>query len=176
MLDSVRRNVSERKLRLFAVACCRRIVSSNPLEPSQCVIDESERYADGLSDEHDLTEAGEALRDDILRTGDEEFRAIDKLTWSNAHLPRFPDGGAVRWAAYIAYWAAATAWYEDRDSEERVSRKEQAVQSSLLRCMIGNPFRPATLNPSCLTADVVSLAQDIYELRHLSGHPSWLKG
>ena len=42
---------------------------------------------------------------------------------------------------------------------------EQAGQSSLLRCIFGNPFRPTTVNPLWLTPVVVSVAQTIYDNR-----------
>lgn len=46
--------------------------------------------------------------------------------------------------------------------------KEQIAQCELLRDVVGNPFRPVTLEPSCLTWNdgaVVDLAQIIYDER-----------
>ncbi|MCE9560806.1 MAG: hypothetical protein K8U57_02000 [Planctomycetes bacterium] len=46
----------------------------------------------------------------------------------------------------------------------RAAQAEEArVQSNLLRCVIGNPFRPILVNPSWLTSTVVSLARGIYD-------------
>jgi hypothetical protein len=45
---------------------------------------------------------------------------------------------------------------------------EQATQSSLLRCIFGNPFRPGSLNPIWLAwndGTIPRLAQGIYEER-----------
>jgi hypothetical protein len=39
---------------------------------------------------------------------------------------------------------------------------ERPVQSDLIRCIFGNPFRPITLAPTWLTSTVVGLASAIY--------------
>jgi hypothetical protein len=39
---------------------------------------------------------------------------------------------------------------------------ERTEQAGLVRCVFGNPFRPATADPSWLTSTVVSLAEGIY--------------
>jgi hypothetical protein len=44
---------------------------------------------------------------------------------------------------------------------------EQAAQSSLLRCIFGNPFRPIVLDPTWLTEKVVKQAEVAYEEREL---------
>jgi hypothetical protein len=40
-------------------------------------------------------------------------------------------------------------------------------QCQLLRCILGNPFRPATVSPAWRTPQVVDLAQAAYEQREL---------
>lgn len=44
-------------------------------------------------------------------------------------------------------------------------------QADLLREIIGNPFRPFTLNPGWLTSTVVALAKQMYETRDFSAMP-----
>src|SRR5262249_61648528 len=41
--------------------------------------------------------------------------------------------------------------------EERYLRPEAKAQADLLRCVIGNPFRPVTLEAACGTATVAAL-------------------
>lgn len=62
---------------------------------------------------------------------------------------------AESWLAEIV----APSWGEP--SEERAAR------AALVREVFGNPFRPASLAPSCRTPTVQSLAQSAYEERQL---------
>jgi hypothetical protein len=44
-------------------------------------------------------------------------------------------------------------------------KTEQSAQADLLRCIVGNPFRPVSINLGWLTPTVTALAQTIYEER-----------
>src|SRR5258708_951699 len=60
MLKFVRDQVSERKLRLFACACCRRIWPLLTDERSRRAVEIAERYADGAIDGIELSTARDA--------------------------------------------------------------------------------------------------------------------
>jgi hypothetical protein len=50
-------------------------------------------------------------------------------------------------------------------------QEERLVLSGLVRCIVGNPFRPSTVSPAWQTPQAVALAQAAYEHRDLpSGH------
>jgi hypothetical protein len=54
---------------------------------------------------------------------------------------------------------------------------ERPLQAALLRDLLGNPFRPAALDPAWLTPDVVALARVAYQERILPAgtlHPTRL--
>lgn len=54
-------------------------------------------------------------------------------------------------------------WSQDQAIYRDAEAKERGRQADLLRCIFGNPFRPAVLDPAWLTPTVVALAQGIYE-------------
>ena len=60
MLVFLRDKASERKLRLFAVACCRRIWNLIPDKPGREAVEQAERYADGLASRQELAKARRA--------------------------------------------------------------------------------------------------------------------
>src|SRR5262249_8610729 len=64
----------------------------------------------------------------------------------------------------------AAGMERDRPDEEK-RRPEQLAHCNLLRCIFGNPFRPASIESACLTTTVVSLAQAIYEDRAFDRMP-----
>jgi hypothetical protein len=68
-------------------------------------------------------------------------------------------GAARRCAEYAAHAVFATTG--PRQAEER------AAQASLLRCVFGNPWRPASPDPAWLTPAVASLAAAAYNERTL---------
>jgi hypothetical protein len=49
--------------------------------------------------------------------------------------------------------------------------EEEFAQAMLLRCIFGNPFRPAVAAPRWLTANVVDLASTIYDNRTFGQFP-----
>jgi len=52
------------------------------------------------------------------------------------------------------------------------SRKAEAqYQAELLRCVVGNPFRPALLDPSLITPKIRAMSQTIYEDRRYEDLP-----
>jgi hypothetical protein len=73
----------------------------------------------------------------------------------------------------IAFWAAAHAAGNVRHAAGKAIEEEKAVRwmTNVLRDISGNPFRHVTLDPTCRTAAVISLATAAYEERILpAGH------
>jgi hypothetical protein len=149
MLAFLRGRAGERKVRLFAVACCRRAWHLLADERSKNAVRVAEEFADGV------------------RTGD-ELLAADRAAASV--VPPGTWGGAS-----AAHWCCGQGDGLDVtemgtlvvENVRRVAPQEAAAQAGLLRCLFGNPLRPVTSNPSWLTPSVTDLTQAAYEHRHL---------
>jgi hypothetical protein len=163
MLKCLRGKASDRKARLFIVACCRRVWHAFDDEDyRQAAVEVAERHADGLADDDDL----EASFWDL--TDGEPHRAADCCT--NLAVCAFdePDDG-VECALLAIFEATLHAYAEDYDHQEEIERAEGAAQAGLLRCIFADPSGEAAIAPSLRTATVVSLAEGVYEKRHLPG-------
>ena len=141
MLEFVRGKASERRLRLFAVACCRRIWSRFVDVRSRKGVEVSELYADGL----------------VSTVEFERARRAARIPWWDS-LDAYSD------AIQAAY---ATARAERRPSAEALS-ENQRQQCALVREIIGNPLRPPSLKHSWLDwndGTIRKMAQIIYDDR-----------
>jgi hypothetical protein len=146
MLEHVAGTVSERKLRLFVSACCRRIDPARHRD----VFDLAEAYADGHATAHQLAAARFAGR---FQPG--------HPAWAVAWEPGLPPLHAVQRALW---WAAGQGGWREPSSRE----------ADLLREVVGNPFRPVRLDPAWLAASdgaAVGLARTIYAERRFADLP-----
>jgi hypothetical protein len=166
MLDFLRASgrASERKFRLFACACCRRIWESLGEEVDRRAVEVAEQYADGFTGQKELQQA----RQRVPRAG------VRRVAWAAARPSAY---GAAKEAAPHSGWFANarpvtlggyTGWEVVGDLAG-----ERAMQSGLLRDIFGPlPFRPLppialqvlAWNDGC----VVNLATSIYEERAFS--------
>ena len=147
---------SERKARLFAVACCRRIWHLLTDRGSRKALEVVQRYADGMANEADLESATTLALEPVLARSfcsrgpkPSAAEAVPGAVWYAANR-------AISWEKTTRYVAEMTARATDLEAE----RNFQAV---LLHDIFGNPFRPIALNPSWLSFNVVALVQAIYD-------------
>jgi hypothetical protein len=164
MLDGLRGGATERKLRLFAVACCRQIWRYVAHPDSQDAIEVSEHFADGEATPAQLRVAGRKAAD-----------VASMLTFEASVSMRMS-----KYAARDAALAAAIVARKRLASREVASHARRAImatpdrpkdQASLLRDIFGNPFRPAAIDPAWLTSTVVALARGIYDDRAFDRMP-----
>lgn len=174
------RGRSARKLRLFAVACCRRV--EHMLVPeARAALKVAQRFADGLASSAERKAArARALAAGWVRPPDypdELFRhargsaksCVCYALAGSRHEAAFGASDRSRFAAstfeanrlrVAGLFPLNVGW---REQHERLDRVQYAAQATLLRDIFGNPFRPATLDPAWLTSDAVALAAAIYD-------------
>jgi hypothetical protein len=146
MLDLLGNRASDRKLRLFAVACCRqRSLFDGMSPPNGEALVVAERFADGEASLAELRAAAKAAETLGPAACCGEEAALAARRW-------------IRWVGLRAQW----------------DRSCLALGVGLLRCLFGNPFRPVAL-PSDLFGWhgglLGSMARRMYESRDFAELP-----
>ena len=181
MLNFLRGKASDRSLRLFACACCRRVWHLLTEGLSRRAIDVAERYADADHEkispnlfEEDLSliiMSCENESEDLMATATsaaEEaqasaaFAALKCLTFTGEVSAEYCSAHVVSAVFHAATAAALSA------AAARVAERGQ--QAILLRELFGNPFCPVDMDPRWLRwndALVPRIAQAAYDERIL---------
>jgi hypothetical protein len=182
MLECLHGKASDRKLRLFACACARRVPNQIINLRIQGTIEVAERYADGAASAVELTASRNAAPPlppgEYLSTADSPAPhnligrwVASSVAWAAGDVGEAAMS-AVKSAASVACEAAAygAATSTDKDVARVVERKAQA---GLLRCVIGPRILPVN-GPTWLNWNggaVVNLAATIYEARDFDRLP-----
>jgi hypothetical protein len=160
MLDYLRgKRVSDRKLRLFAVACCRRIWNLLIDERSRKAVEAADEYADASVGRERLVGARDEAREVKASLHGQTQTPFQRAANAAFDATRETGGSA---ATNAAAEAARALSIENHDYFDLGERREQA---NLLRCIFGNPFRSESLDPAWVTPNVVVLAQTVYDDR-----------
>jgi hypothetical protein len=173
MLAFLRDKGSLRKLRLFALACSRRLLPLTRDPRVGAVLEVAERFADGLVGDGERSEArkvaqqaaqvrGVAARPDAPKW---ERRAASLAYYAAARQAMEAAWNTPGLAVEVLVWRAggynACNW-------QAIKTQEGAIHADLLRDLFGNAFHPLTPDPSWLawnSGTVVKLAQAIYDDR-----------
>jgi hypothetical protein len=161
--------ISNRKARLFEVACCRRIWSLIPDGPCREAVLVAERFADGEATDRERRAAANAAR--IGYPGN--LIAINAghaalLTTEKTSGKKFFFGGA---ASAVAHAASPRGPKFDLEIYQAAMSAERKSQTELARCVFGNPFRSVFINPAWITPDVRAVARTIYEEHRFGDMP-----
>jgi hypothetical protein len=164
----------DRKLRLFACACVRRVWPSVRDRRCRIAVRVAERFADGLATPDERTVAHHAALEATRRFGGaRHWRPAEEAARDAAGYDAF---AAARDAARGALHAVqAGAWTAgDRSDYDALITAEQD-QCAILRDLVGNPFRPAPgIDPRWLRwngGTIGKLAQSIYAGRSFDDLP-----
>jgi hypothetical protein len=169
MLDFYGPRATQRKLWLFACACCREVWPLLADRWSREAVETTEKFADRLADRHDFQVARDTAADVVRwagqKPGDPAAREAAVLAARAAHAVTLePPLDAARAASEQAAEAAV-----------RAGGRVEAVRelhARLLRDLVGPlPFRPLPYDPSWFhweNGGVKRRARDIYEGRRFA--------
>jgi hypothetical protein len=179
MLAFLGGKISERKLRLLGVACCRRIWHFLDDERSRSAVAVAERFADGLASEEERA----AQRQEALAASNEArqaFEAHPERDWDALCLAEVTADAAdytlyTPGLAKTARHALQAVAYAGNVKRTAVAHEdERLAQCQLLREVIGDPFRPVAFDPAVRQWNggcAVTLATEMYESRDFSRAP-----
>jgi hypothetical protein len=179
MLEFLKGKASDRKLRLFACACVRRMlplleddqerVKAN--ERSQGAIEwaqrepELARKAVEIAERFADREATEADLKTVFLGADEDDDASCYAAGPDAAWTAKATAYRARWVANYCSPTSYLPGAKFRSPASADHDRQQAAQCHLLRDILGNPFRSVSLNPAWLIPEVLNLAQEIYDHR-----------
>ncbi len=152
MLDFLGGRLSERKLRLFGCACCRAVWDDAWPTRSRAAVEASERFADGLAADREIDRA-RSRACESAQNADRYGRSRQEHA-GRVLVTRlfFAADNALRGKPPL------TLRHNVFDGDEQLRQ----AGHPLLRCVAGDPFRPAAADPAWLTSTVVTLAATIY--------------
>jgi hypothetical protein len=156
MLGFLQGKASDRKLRLFAVACCRRIWNKLTLKPVRQAVETAEHYADGAVTDEELNQAH---RKGIVAFTGTLYRNVTKMAGNAAWAIKMRSMGLAVNTAHAPPFQIEL--FDELGKDEFL----KAFCPALLRDIIGNPCRPVALDPAWRTATVTALAIAAYEER-----------
>jgi hypothetical protein len=178
MLAIARGKVSARKMRLFAVACCRRVSQLLPTAGTSSVIDIAEQYADGLLNDIELGQCQSAaqaacrvvsysnlLADPTVFAVRAAYHAVSKSQFSVPYA-------AKNVANAVAVLAGARTPQQVEDSTAR--QDEFVHQVAVLRDLVGPLFQTLTIDSRWLLWNdrtVPMIARGIYHERAFDRMP-----
>ena len=176
MIESLRGELSERKLRLFACACCYRVGWLLLDDRSWDALAVGERHAEGRATDEELMGASGTAAGVFqeLRINPEGLAAgAVSLATGAAHeglVAMFPAEWAIVSGGPLVARLAVGAAHQAADAS--LDRGEEcAAQADLLRDIFGNPFRPVAFDPNWRTSDVLALARGIHNQRAFDRMP-----
>jgi hypothetical protein len=154
MLEFLQGSASDRRLRLFCCACCRRVWDALTEAASRAAVEVGERYADGLASPEERAAAEAAAEAVAFNEAQRREEEVPHVTQA-ALVAVSETVDATIWAA----WAASEA--------AQVPAEERRRQCDLLRDLF-SPFRPVAASTAWLAwndGTVRKLAQAIYDAR-----------
>jgi hypothetical protein len=165
MLEFLGDRASERKVRLFAVACARQVWHLMWSKRTRAAVEVAERFADGLASAQEMALASRKAEPLRVSPPGKRGQAAYQAAWAGHCVCWDDSGNCASWTAAsaeqaVSWNAGEIPWGDGRTTAEGAQR---AVLCNLLRDVIGDPFRGVTIEPAWLVPVVRQLAQAIYD-------------
>jgi hypothetical protein len=171
MLQHCESLLSERKWRLYRVACCRSIWRHINHGHGQRAVLVAERFADGEATLQEMTESCEAVRA-ITDPGWQSFRnghdsRLESTRRTLCALTATADAASEE----LRFGSGPNVAYALGTYQSAASLAEFARQASFLRCLVGEAFGPPVIVSEWRTTTAVALAAHVYDSRDFSVLP-----
>ena len=168
MLDYLRtqRTASERKLRLFCAACCRRVWDWHG-EKCRVAIEVLERHVDGAAEPDELFRATVGVNDEWL----DHFGHHHPSNAVFVAMPANKSGPALDSASIVAAQIVEAVRCESNEAGDGALSAERATQCHLLRDIFHGPTQPIYFRARWRTDAVTKLASTIYNERKFNDLP-----
>ncbi|WP_020476417.1 hypothetical protein [Zavarzinella formosa] len=163
LLAHLNRPPDDRKLRLYAIACCRDVWDHLTEPASRDGIEWAERFADGLDSRDAEYTRLEKASMEVFAKYYREWSATppDEVGWRG--LNDLTEAVHLAWA--VMNFERAKPYQSD------LRRHEQLITSRHVYEVFVNPFRPVTFLAEWRTSTVLALAQQMYDSRDFSAMP-----
>jgi hypothetical protein len=180
---------TERRLRLFACVCCRRVWHLLQVDAAKRVVEYSEAYADGkvsaaelraVNDSPDFDDF-DALQLSELQPPEAEIQ-LSACVVAALEAARCLASSSAGISSDVTLIVQNTSYELARDFMRSsrnykigfspgIDEVEFTEKEKLLHDIFGNPFRPAAFSPEWRTDTAVALARQMYESRDFSAMP-----
>jgi hypothetical protein len=171
MLEFARGTLSDRKLRLFVVSLSQLFWNDLNIEEIRSAILTNEKYADGMATEDELCKArstAHGTAHNVRWYWQNEpggYEVPERRKYLTDRLGQLTEQLCRRF--FFAVFMTNRPERLRREPMPMLATDPVLYKESvnLLRCVLGNPFRPVTIDPSWLTSTVLALAEGIYQDR-----------
>jgi hypothetical protein len=171
VLVALPRQVSDRKRRLLACACCRLIWDKLSDKRSRGAVEVAEKMADGTATSVQIQKAVAGAS-----AASERLQVAVRAYLGNTRRTKNDHPTLIAWSAACSALSclngngksAACAASVSVSNTLHYLKPVDDLPLALLRCIFGNPFRPLKISPTWLTwnnATIPRLAQEIYDAR-----------
>jgi hypothetical protein len=172
LLHFLGRRASDRRLRLFGIACCRRVWDRLRDPRSRRAVEQAEAFADGLLSRDDLAQA---CRDAAAAADPSDFAKV--IAFDVATNPPWQENifHVVSISGNAASAAAGGPPWDDAWMAAR--RPELAWQAEVIHDIFGGVFhtvdlfRARLVDPAWLSPAVTALARGMYDSRDFAAMP-----